>query len=115
MNENGRRRWRPEERRQIVADCLRSGQSVWRFSQSIEVGYGSLCKWIKRYSGDAGDLEQGQPKATQGFVELKGSSPVPSDGAKPSAASVRFSSGDQVDFHPGCDPALIRTIIRSLR
>ena len=115
MNESGRRRWRPEERRQIVADCLRSGKSVWQFSQSIDVGYGSLCKWIKRYSGDADDLEQKQPKTTQGFVELNGSSPVPSDGARPLAASLRLSSGDHVDFHPGCDPTLIRTIIRSLR
>ena len=60
MNESGRRRRRPEERRQIVCDCLRSGKSVWRFSQSIEVGYGSLCKWIKRYTGDAGDFGQKQ-------------------------------------------------------
>ena len=103
---NGRRRQSPEECRRIVSDFLASGESLWRFSQSVEFSYGSLRNWVKRYGSEA----KKDQAISQSFVELP-TSPIGRTGI---AASVRLPSGAELTLHVDCDSALAQTLIKSL-
>ena len=102
----GRRRRSPEECRRIVLDYRSSGESLWRFSQRTEISYGSLRNWVQRY----GEKAKTDPGTHQAFVELP-TSPV--DYAQ-IAASVRLPSGAEITLHGGCDPVLLKTLIKAL-
>ena len=103
----GRRRRSPEECRRIVSDFLRSGETLWRFSQKVEIGYGSLRNWVKRYGAEA----KKEQINSQSFVEL----PPSSIESAQIIASVRLPSGAELTVHTGCDTVLAQTLMNSLR
>jgi transposase len=104
---DGRRRYDPEAKRELVEACLRPGVSVARMALDHGVNANLLRKWIGEHRGAVPSVAAGHPVSLPAFAPVV---PVAASGLTGPALGVTLPNGVKLelrDVGPADLPALL--------
>lgn len=109
-----RRKWTTEQKLQILQDLVRSGLSMWDYSQKHRIGYSSLTAWKRKFSSISKNGANGSSDHSLFFRELPNVQASPSE-TDIAPMRIRFPNGTILEVVSGFDPDLVKVVLTQLR